>query len=97
MMRACLGTVLLLVACSAGTGTPDSGSCRAAGQSCTRNDDCNAWNCHCPEDADGGLVLYPQLCKTSGANQVCAGGVEACTGICSGTVMPNQPTDHGCP
>lgn len=94
---AIVASVSVFGACSGSPNIVDGGStegiCKQAGAQCTKNEDCEEWDCHCPEDRDGGFTLYPSLCRT---NNVCATGVQACDGVCATAVGANQPTSNGC-
>jgi len=86
--------VLALAACSGSEGGEVEPSCQQAGMTCARSEDCNQWDCHCPEDTGGdSLAFIVAFCKENG---VCATASEACEGICIAAIAADQATNAGC-
>ena len=87
---------LTLAACSGSEDGRDdeTASCQQAGMTCAKSEDCNQWDCHCPEDAGGESVAFiVAFCNDDG---LCASASEACEGICVAAIAPDQATNAGC-
>jgi hypothetical protein len=83
--------VLTLAACSGSQ--EEAASCQQEGMTCARNEDCNQWDCHCPEDTGGDSLAFIVAFCSDGR---CASASEACDGICMVAIAPDQATNAGC-